>query len=107
MRALCSKSIFHVFSVKTPTRLAKKDNPPHVQNPIWALGFETKNQTPSVIHRYSIHIKVGHWEHPSPFHRFVSTPHGEICPQEISAYLPPSVPDIPRSSSYQYMMPHH
>ena len=28
MRALCSKSIFHVFSVKTPTRLAKKDNPP-------------------------------------------------------------------------------
>ena len=42
MRALCSKSIFHVFSVFKPTRLAKKDIPPHVQNPIWALGFETK-----------------------------------------------------------------
>lgn len=27
MRALCSKSLFHVFSVKTPTRLAKKDIP--------------------------------------------------------------------------------
>ena len=53
MRALCSKSIFHVFSVKTPTRLAKKDISRNVQNPIWALGFKTKNQTPSVIHRYS------------------------------------------------------
>ena len=28
MRALCSKSYFHVFSVFKPTRLAKKDIPP-------------------------------------------------------------------------------
>ena len=65
MRALCSKSIFHVFSVFKPTRLAKKDISRNVQNPIWALGFETKNQTPSVIHRYSFTINVIHWDDPS------------------------------------------
>ncbi len=65
MRALCSKSYFHVFSVFKPTRLEKKDKTPPVHFWILQNTFETKNQTPSVIHRYSFTINVIHWDDPS------------------------------------------
>lgn len=87
MRALCSKSLFHVFSVIKPTRLAKKDISGNVQNPIWALGFETKNQTPSVIHRYSFTIIVIHWDDPYPHPVFSSCSIRSI--HSSTAYISP------------------
>ena len=42
MRALCSKSVFSYFSIIKPTRLEKKDIPPHVLFWILQNTFEIR-----------------------------------------------------------------
>ena len=72
MRALCSKSIFHVFLFKILLVWQKRTSPPHVQNSIVALGFETKIKHHLSFIGYSFTINVIHWDDPYPHPVFSS-----------------------------------
>ena len=98
--------VFYLFLDFKPTRLAKMHISKNVQNVFCASRFETRFFTFVRWVCHSLKIYVVHWiiiHSISP----LKIPHGHIWPQGISAYHPPSVPDTPPSSSYQYTSPHH